>query len=136
MAEAQPSLGCARCGDCCDPVLLGPNAIAVIEGEVATGLDADDETITFAREHWRRRGELDGDGWGRYDCDQFDPELRLCSAGDARPPVCRYYPWYADGPTSGRAATLHPRCSYLAEVPPEQRPEGSRPLIPIEAIRR
>jgi Fe-S-cluster containining protein len=126
------SLGCARCGACCDPVLLSSESVRILEDASAIG---DQQTKTFAAEHWHQRGEPDGDGWVRYDCDQFDPDTRLCAAGDGRPPVCRYYPWYIDGPTAERAGGLHPQCSYLLDVAPAGRPEGARPLIPIEVVR-
>ncbi len=52
-------------------------------------------------------------------------------------PVCRGFPWYLDGPTAQRSSNLaHPRCSYLLEAAPADRPEGSRPLIPVEVVRR
>lgn len=93
------------------------------------------ETRAFAAEHWHRRDTADEDGWVAFDCDQFDRGTRLCRAGDARPPVCRRFPWYGDGPGGERAASLFPWCSYLLDVPAAQRPEGSRPLIPIEVVR-
>ena len=50
--------------------------------------------------------------------------------------MCRDYPWYGDDPvTSGRGRDLYRECSYLADVPPSQRPEGARPLIPITPAR-
>ena len=163
------ALGCTRCGSCCDPVLLTPNAADVlakwadIDGIpdpkddekwvlwLAVGwIDEQRDSAIhhyhsdsgnryageFAAEHWRLRGEPDEDGWVRYDCDQFDPATRLCAAGDARPPVCKGYPWYGDGPTAERAESLHGHCSYLLDVAPEARPEGSRPLIPVEVLTR
>jgi Fe-S-cluster containining protein len=27
-----------------------------------------------------------------YQCDRFDPQSRLCTAHDDRPPICRAYP--------------------------------------------
>jgi len=86
----------------------------------------------FAAQHWRRR---DGDAHD-YDCDLFDPATRLCAAQDAKPPICANFPWYGQAPTPERAADLDPRCSYLGDLEPAHRPEGSRPLIPIEVVRR
>lgn len=127
------TLGCARCGSCCDPVLLRPESAQALEDAATVG---DEATKAFAAEHWRRRGEPDEDGWIAYDCDQFDTDTRLCLAGESRPPVCSYYPWYLDGPTPGRAFGLHSWCSYLLDVPRADRPEGARPLIPVEVVRR
>lgn len=90
------------------------------------------EDIDFMAAHWTPvTGQPD-----RYDCDQYDPRERACRAQDTKPPVCRDYPWYGEGPTPQRAAALDPQCSYLGDVKPEHRPEGSRPLIPIEVVTR
>jgi Fe-S-cluster containining protein len=132
MNDQPPSLGCARCGDCCDPVVLTPENAAVLTDPPPT---ADRYNLDFAAEHWHPRGQRP-DGHLEYTCDQFDPDTRLCRAGDARPPVCAHYPWYGAGPTPHRAADLYPRCSYLLDVPAADRPQGARPLIPIEVIRR
>lgn len=82
----------------------------------------------FIAAHW----VPDGDSGCR--CDMFDSVTRLCTAGDSKPPVCRGYPWYSDGPTADRARDLFPQCSYLADVPASQRPEGARPLIPVTVL--
>lgn len=82
----------------------------------------------FIAAHWTPDGD---DG---CKCDVFDPATGLCGAHDARPPVCRNYPWYGDEPDAERAACLPPQCSYLAEVPPGDRPQGSRPLIPLTVL--
>jgi Fe-S-cluster containining protein len=87
----------------------------------------------FAAEHWHKRD--DGTD-SNYTCDMFDPESRECTAHEARPPVCRNYPWYGHIPGRDRAAGMHPECSYLGDVPPADRPEGAWPLIPIEVVRR
>jgi Fe-S-cluster containining protein len=133
--ERLPSLGCARCGGCCDPVFLRPEAARVVDGQDVT---EDTATVEFAAKHWQKRDERYTDDWAAYDCDMFDRESRLCTAGNDRPPVCRYFPWYHDGPTPERAASMgaYPQCSYLLDVPPAHRPEGARPLIPVEVIRR
>ena len=77
------SLGCARCGDCCNPV------------------------------------HLDGDN------------ALICTAHDARPDVCREFPWYGDVIKTGARFSATTRCSYLLDIAPHERPEGARPLIPI-----
>jgi hypothetical protein len=84
----------------------------------------------FIAAHWTP----DGDSGCK--CDAFDPATGLCGAHDSRPPVCRNYPWYSDGPGAERAASLPSHCSYLADVPRAERPEGSRPLIPLTVIAR
>ena len=70
-------------------------------------------------------------------CDAFDPATRLCTAQENRPPVCRDYPWYGKDPAgSGSGPLLYRECSYLADVAPDQRPDGARPLIPLTVISR
>ena len=160
------SLGCARCGDCCSPVILTPENAELMKtwaGRDYVPDPADDagwqawlddgwtearetaverfqtsaptrQTADFAAKHWHLRTDSPEDA-SHYDCDQFDPGTRLCLAGDDRPPVCSRYPWYGDGPTAERAVDLYRCCSYLLDVPPADRPEGARPLIPIEVIR-
>lgn len=132
MAETR-SLGCARCGTCCDPVYLAPESAEKLR---ETGPRADTATIAFAREHWHQRAESPVPDHLAFDCDQFDPDTRLCAAGKDRPPVCSQYPWYRDGPIAQRAIDLPPHCSYLLDVPRAHRPEGARPLIPIEVVHR
>lgn len=127
------SLGCASCGACCDPVYLTPESAAKLRD---TGPRADTSTIAFAREHWHPRAESPLPGHIALDCDQFDAATRTCTAYDTRPPACSKYPWYGDGPTRERSIDLPPQCSYLLDVAPEHRPQGSRPLIPIEVVRR
>lgn len=83
----------------------------------------------FIAAHWTPDG---GDG---CKCDVFDPSAGLCGAHETRPPVCRDYPWYSDPPDAERAACLPVQCSYLADVPPADRPEGSRPLILLTPVR-
>ena len=158
------SLGCAKCGACCQNLTVAADPTGgfdrwttrALEGvpdprvdwkhwlthgwtddqrELAErrydpdgGLRADADFIT---EHWH---EIDGHP-GNYRCDRFDPETLLCTAHDERPPVCRGFPWYGDGPSVERAANLDPACSFLLDVKPTDRPEGARPLIPVEVIR-
>lgn len=86
----------------------------------------------FAAEHWHRREGASND----YDCDMFDRQERQCTAQESKPPICANFPWYGQAPTAGRAANLDPRCSYLGDVEPAARPEGARPLIPIEVVTR
>ena len=155
---------CAQCGACCDPVLFDDDTYRTLRTWTSEALrDAADPATEAGWAHWREHGwddsrELavawfrpDGTGranadfvtahWhalgdGEYRCDAFDPATRLCGAHDARPPVCRGFPWYSDGPTPEGAAGLTgiPQCSFLADVPPGDRPEGSRPLIPITVL--
>jgi Fe-S-cluster containining protein len=70
----------------------------------------------------------------KYRCKSYDPVHALCTAHDDRPPVCRHYPWYSQGPTRAKARKMGGQCSYLLDVPPANRPAGSHPLIPITAV--
>ena len=148
--------GCARCGSCCDPVSFDPESLgrvarwstAALEGVPDPSTDegwaywlehghADRERTArafdpagdyranadFIAAHWHPAGERN------VACDAYDPETRLCTARESRPPVCRDYPWYGREPDSGKGMPL--QCSYLADLPAEKRPEGARPLIPL-----
>ncbi len=123
------TIGCARCGDCCDPVVLDP----AVWDRIQTGDSADRASVDFAREHWTVVGEIedgDGDRMLQIKCDQFDPGTRLCGAHDERPPVCGGFPWYGRSP-SIEGKVMSWRCSYWADVPTDQRPPGTRPLLPV-----
>lgn len=71
---------------------------------------------------------------GYWTCDAYDPERRECTAHQDRPPLCSGYPWYGDEPSAERAERVHQECSYLADLPPADRPEGARPLIPLTPV--
>lgn len=171
------SLGCARCGDCCERIYLSAS-MTMLRRWNSTALEGVPDPRTdegwawwvnehpdkswqdtesdreiaierydprgdrrvnadFITEHWHEvTEELDGGRDTYFTCDQFDAETRLCLARDTRPPVCSGYPWYGRGPESGRITKEGSRCSFLLDLPPEDRPTGSRPLIPIEVIER
>lgn len=116
------TLGCARCGDCCEEIWSMPRC-----GLEKQGTDE----AAFLLEHWQDIGDEEG----HYTCDQFDRVHRLCLAHEDRPPVCSNYPWYSDPPGQGNVVIKNPQCSYLLDLPPTSRPEGSRPLIPVEVLR-
>jgi Fe-S-cluster containining protein len=124
------SLGCARCGACCETIHLGvdPHAMTAQPGS-RNAVD-----LAFIRAHWRHDG-LIVNGEQTWTCDRWDADTRECTAHDERPPVCRDFPWYQETPGPQRAAALPPQCSYLGEVPSGQRPAGARPLIPVTVIR-
>jgi Fe-S-cluster containining protein len=73
---------------------------------------------------------------GHWTCDAYDPEHGTCTAHEDRPPLCRDYPWYGEQPSADRAAHFSRQCSYLADLPPDQRPDGARPLIPLTVVSR
>jgi Fe-S-cluster containining protein len=110
-----------------DPHLIAP----------LPGSDAETD-IAFIHEHWACHPDhSDADiAESLWKCDRFDPDRRSCTAHGDRPPVCRNYPWYRDGPTAERAGNLPSRCSFLGDVPPDWRPAGAYPLIPIKVVRR
>lgn len=118
---------CARCGDCCDPVVLTIG--------MARALDAghgDEASTEFARAHWRLRQEQPDPTSRHYTCDRFDPDSRLCTAHEDRPPVCSGFPWYGRVPMAG--PLVNPRCSFQWDLPSHQRPAGAWPLIPLTVI--
>lgn len=121
------SLGCARCGDCCENIPISVAYIARLTPEPGSRT-AQDQAFILA--HWT---PLPGDA-DHAACDRFDPVHRRCLAYAERPPTCRDHPMYGhDGPVYAQG--LHPRCSYLLDVAPADRPAGARPLIPLEVLR-
>ncbi len=156
------SAGCARCGSCCDPVPferaradeLAKWTSAALAGVTDPGSDEgwrwweqhgwspDQREAAIARYatdgRWRKNAEFITAHWTPLDddhcaCDMFDRAHRLCMAQDTKPPVCRDFPWYGREPSAG-FTRLPGQCSYLADLPPDQRPEGSRPLIPLMPV--
>lgn len=139
------SLGCARCGDCCENIW-----VPVAQAEITRYTAGDRHLVTENR--WAGRYQLDffarywtrleqkvmtlEDGTlvhkTRYSCAKFDTESRTCTAHSIRPQVCRDYPWYGRGPHAGKIDSR--RCSFLLDLPPDQRPENSYPLIPLEIL--
>jgi Fe-S-cluster containining protein len=133
---------CARCGQCCDPVKVPygawAEAVATARGRQPEQLDlADAHTArywadaVFLAGHCRPAGGRNG--FILLTCAHYDPGHRSCTAYDARPPVCRGFPWY-DDPQTRAADIAELCCSYLLDVPPADRPEGARPLIPITPV--
>lgn len=127
------SLGCARCGDCCEMTFLNVS-LGLMRSWLADPGDMDPESdhmknARFLTEHWHPHStEPDA-----YVCDRFDLESRLCTAHEDRPPVCSQYPWYGGEPSGGKI-NKNLNCSYLLDLPPDKRPKGARPLIPIEVV--
>jgi Fe-S-cluster containining protein len=96
--------------------------------------DQQNPDLLFAEQHWTEIGP-GADGGTLYRCDYFDPQSRTCTAHDQRPDICRNFPWYGAEPNAWAASQVHPRCSYLLDLPAADRPPGARPLIPIEVLR-
>ena len=154
--------GCAQCGSCCthiwltvDPRKWSTRALANIpdpstdEGwaywlKNSDHADADRAKVLGMYDPaGRYRADADFiathfaetcDGY--WTCDAYDPEHGTCTAHDDRPPLCRDYPWYSEQPSAERGDHLSKQCSYLADLPPDQRPEDARPLIPLTVISR
>jgi Fe-S-cluster containining protein len=152
--------GCARCGECCTRIWLTedprPWSTSALEGVPDPGTE--DGWAYWLEYGWKRerdealsRYNPDGnlrrnadfvaayfaetcDGY--WTCDAYDPEHGECTAHDDRPPLCRRYPWYGEEPSADRAGHMQKQCSYLADLPRDQRPENARPLIPLTAISR
>jgi Fe-S-cluster containining protein len=129
---------CARCGDCCDPVIIEADAFLAC-GERARSEEFPHVNDRFIAQHWQPLSAWradDGTWCFSVRCGMFDPESRACTAHDTRPPVCSGFPWYGDEPSAGRAHGLELHCSYLADLPPDQRKPDSRPFIPLTVITR
>jgi len=132
------SLGCARCGSCCDPVHLDPSNRALIDGcRDGTKIAAPGGSAEFILAHWTEIERRDTGA--TYSCDRYDPDTRACTAHEDRPPVCRNYPWYDDDTDPEalrkRAPQVNRCCSFLLDVPPADRGPDARPLIPVTVVR-
>lgn len=130
------TMACAQCGSCCNPVIVAPEIPGQC-GQRARSQEQPSADDLFITQHWHPVSAFTDESgtWLRMRCDMFDSSSRRCTAYGGRPPVCQGFPWYGDGPVPERAAYLPAPCSFLAEVPPDQRPAGSRPLIPLTPVR-
>lgn len=132
-----PSLGCAGGGRgcpgmCCDPVWLPipPDHLRAIVQEHPGNLDGE-----WFLAHFTHRPDavpIPGTGGWAYDCDAFVDGI--CTAHEARPPMCRTYPHNTGAVIDPRRTFLHSRCSYWHDVDPTMRAGAQRPFIPIEDV--
>lgn len=129
------------CGACCDPVHLDWLQRDKVDqwrdwfAEHPDDPPPPGSDQAFILAHWDEYERYDGGA--RYRCDRFDPDTRQCTAHDDRPDVCRNFPFYGR-PGDGAQLEVNPdgaSCSYWADVPPDLRLDGVRPLIPIEVLR-
>jgi Fe-S-cluster containining protein len=131
---------CNLCGDCCDPVPL-----AFSKADARRRLDTEYVSprtranlvwvltrlrrISRAEAARRRPGAEHATSGGAptnfYECLDFDPVARACTAYDRRPPICHGYPWYGRAPAP---VTLPLRCSFWADVPAAHRPPEWVPI--------
>lgn len=130
---------CSKCGDCCEVVTFDIGAWKRKNPQWRRLLLCVDPRVDW--EPWKAQGYADSAkadtirnwldanfilknwfpiGDGEAICAAWDPETRLCTAHDDRPPVCRSYPWYSTGPRPDAIESA--RCSFWADVPVEQRP--------------
>lgn len=133
------TLGCARCGRCCEPVVLDFDKWTEITQRARCAEELElGGNYAFIAQHWRPVSAWrNSKGATQIDlrCDMFDSGAWLCTAHDGRPPICRDYPWYGgDTEIGNRPQSLYRECSYLLDVPPADRPEGARPLIPLTVL--
>ena len=151
--------GCARCGECCTRITLNadprPFSTAALAGmpdprtedgwaywrEHGYEDSARDDVLYAYDPAGRKRADADfvAAHWaetcdGHWTCDAYDPGHAVCTAHQDRPPLCRDYPWYGEEPGPDRSEHLFRQCSYLADLPPDKRPEDARPLIPLAVI--
>jgi Fe-S-cluster containining protein len=120
---------CSQCGDCCEAIPFKYNKKQM--AEITFDEDSPNhQTQQFVLKWWRRISrkkyvELHPEAKDTiseffYTCLKFDPQTRLCTAHDERPPVCSNYPWYGRDP---KPYGIPARCSFWVDVPAEQRPE-------------
>lgn len=131
---------CARCGSCCDPVILMFDPQERAAERLGSGEPLEDwstQQYEFFRDHWTSTSTFEDDLDGepvtvhRVRCDQYDPDTRSCMAHDTRPQVCSEFPWYGRDPNSEGsrhiAHALAPQCSFNADV-------AGRKMLPIVAV--
>lgn len=121
---------CSKCGDCCEAIPFQLTKKEMREMDVSPG-HVNEENISFILKHWRRISRkkfvqkhpeaIHTTSKVFYTCTKWDPETRLCTARDERPPVCSDYPWYGGDPEITQRM-LPARCSFWADVPEESRP--------------
>jgi Fe-S-cluster containining protein len=130
-----------NCGACCDPVTLPVTQLEVMR---APGVDyrirdwiLKDLTPISRREAKQKApwlfGQLSEFSVENalpmfYRCRWFDPEKRICTAYEKRPPPCSAYPWAGKPPRLN--AILPPMCSFRADIgkPVEPIPEEWQPV--------
>jgi Fe-S-cluster containining protein len=95
-------------------------------GEVTKATRWTDED---GNEQWRGARQI-------WRCLKFDTERRICTAHNERPQMCAEYPFYGKPPSARNGPNDDElRCSYWLAIDPADRPEGARPLIPLEVLR-
>ncbi len=128
--------GCAGCGNCCERITISSSQATIAAKQTHPrfgGVLARD--AAFIQKWMRPTGEVVRVGAQVrqvWECAAFDPETRRCTQHAARPRMCSEYPWYGRPPTP--TTIREPTCSYWLDVPPAERPEGVRPLIPLEVL--
>jgi len=131
------SLGCARCGACCDPVALDFSVWQWAVTDARTHASEDFASAEHRADRMFIAASLrpvSAEGGVIYlACRFYDREHMACRAYEDRPPMCSGYPWYGRDPEPYRG---YGQCSYQLDLPPSQRPEGSRPLIPLTVVSR
>lgn len=142
------SLGCARCGDCCENIRLDGRWVGLVDefrdSSLSTHGDlTEDSAITpdhlpdirFIAANWTETERLP-DGAAIYGCTMFDADGRLCTVHEDRPPVCSEFPWYSDPDDirHSRSADLRANCSYQLDIPVGLRRPDARPLLPLAVL--
>lgn len=122
----------AGCGACCDPVVLPYTQIEAMSH--ASSFDPEElrwileDLVPMGRREAKAKfpelfarqsfgvvnGQLIGDTPMFYSCRNLDPETRRCGIYDHRPPACREFPWYGEGPDARKA--LPAACEFNREV--------------------
>jgi len=151
---------CGCCGDCCRDIPLSTSK-AAFRRKLSHGDARDDDVWAAWVAGWESQGDPetpDRESWVRlqadarfiiehwhggrrapngttkgWTCDRFDPETWLCTAYEERPPICSDFPWY-DRPAGHVDGGRWPlRCTFWADRPAEERPEGWVPVTFVHA---
>lgn len=110
---------CTGCGACCDNLGFDLEGWRPTLKHRATDPVETEERrheAQFILGHWSMRADA-VDRWDST-CDQYDPATRRCLAYTDRPPICRDYPYYSDGPNLARLERTPEQCGYRDDWQP------------------
>lgn len=145
--ESSTVTECSRCGQCCELIILSfPQTDALADPTIderqrewivreLVPLSPREVTERFPWQSTTARvrhadGTLSSDYPNFYTCVNYDPDSRLCTRYEDRPPGCRGFPFYGMPPDP--KVRLPPRCSFRADV--GQKVESWTPVAPPRKI--
>lgn len=135
---------CNSCGSCCDPVTFqGDVVVNGLVGDDRAFMEANftevDAEEAHRRRPWLSVKQLEECGFRFFNCAFFDPYTRQCTAYDARPNMCKNFPWYSRGPNP-RSLNGLPYCSFWEDLPLADRramtTSGQTVVLPLPKLKK